>query len=629
MCGIAGVFHAERDRAVERQLLMRMNESITHRGPDDAGIYIDGPLGFAHRRLSVIDLASGHQPMLDKDLSRAIVYNGEIYNFRELRKSQSPNTRFETDCDTEVVLKSAAMDSVDWLDGLNGMFAFAIWDFHKRQLLLARDRLGIKPLYYAHLGDTLVFASEIKTLLLCPGVSREPNIDRLPEYLAFRAVSGNETMFKNIYELPPAHAMTISQDDFEPRIRKFWKEGDGKDISAYADPNMSFEEQFEELLTSAVRYRLISDVPVGSFNSGGVDSSLISAVMRSLTEGELHTFSVGFEEPAYDESKYSKMVANQLKTNHHTLVVNEHDYVENLERTLLQLEEPINHAHTIQLLLLSRLAREFVTVALTGEGADELFGGYPRLQIPLLAQRLRIMPAVLSKSLLRIAETLNKRKLIKLMENAHDVRGSVVENSRYVPKATMQRIVGGSVDLSFRAQIYDEVSAKNTTLLGAALNFDQRTYLPSLLNRLDKVSMASSLECRVPFLDFRIVEWSNRLPDHIKMKVGRTNKHIVKKVAENWLPKEIVYRKKVGFGTPIGEWFRNPRGLGTYLDILTDSTFRQRDYFDAVRVAELVREHLQGSNDHSEALWGLMNIELWCRTFLDSRPNEPSKRLTA
>jgi asparagine synthase (glutamine-hydrolysing) len=622
MCGLVGVFRRARERAVEPQLLRQMNAAIAHRGPDDDGVYIDGGLGLAHRRLSVIDLTpGGHQPMIDRERERVIVYNGEIFNYREVRQRAfgAAGAAITTNSDTEVLLKLAEFDRLDWLEELNGMFTFALWDARSRRLMLARDRLGVKPLYYVDLGDELLFASEIKALLVHPRVRREINLERIPEFLAFRTVSGPETLFKGIRQLPPGHVLITSQERFEPRIVEFWSEGRGRELRDYVDASASYEDQLESLLREAVRSRLVSDVPVGSFNSGGVDSSLVSAIMRSMTEGELHTFSVGFEEPDYDERRYAQRVADKLGTRHHTLVVNEHQFADRLEHTLLHLEEPLNHANTVQLQMLSELARRYVTVVLTGEGSDEVFGGYPRLQLPLLARYVSLLPQPLARGLQHLARALGQRRLVKVFES-RDVRQSALENARTLPQEDFAALVPQQAHFPNRERILDGAQERRATLLAAMLYFEQRTYLPSLLMRLDKASMASALECRVPFLDYRLVEWSYLIPDRYKLRLATANKFLVKKVAERWLPRDIVYRPKSGFGNPLAKWLRNPAGLGRYVDLLTDETANTRGLFDRRGVERLVREHLDGAADHSEALWGMMSLEMWCRAFIDRSP---------
>jgi asparagine synthase (glutamine-hydrolysing) len=622
MCGIAGLFYRDGAKPVDTALLGRMNDVMHHRGPDDAGLFVGPGVGLAHRRLSIIDIAGGHQPMHDDSRRRTIVYNGEIYNFREVRQTlEARGVPFTTSSDTEVLLKAAEFQSVDWVEQLNGMFAFALWDASARALLLGRDRMGVKPLYYALADGELIFASEIKPILLHPKMRRRVAVERIPEYIAFRTLGGTDTLFEGIQQVPAGHVLTISQADFSPKLIPYWREGQGKTIGDYVDPTLSSIDQLDALLKRAVNYRLISDVPVGSFNSGGVDSSLNSSIMRSLTDGEMHTFSVGFKEPDYDESRYARMVATRLGTSHHTLVIDEREYLDHLEETLWHLEEPVNHAHSVQLLLLSRLAKQHVTVALTGEGADEVFGGYPRLQIPLMVSAMQRVPRFVSSGVLELARAARARKAVKLLENAGDVKRSIIEGARYVPRHELTQLFSKTVTYPRREAAYERALSRQQDLVGRVLYFDQRTYLPGLLTRLDKTSMASGLECRVPFLDVNVVEWSRHLSPRQKIRLGATTKYVVKKVAERWLPAEIVHRRKVGFGTPIGRWFRNRQGLGSLLDVLTDQTFRQRGYMQPGVVERMVREHVNGTDDHHEALWGLVNLELWCRKFIDSDPN--------
>lgn len=620
MCGIAGIIHRNSSNPVNPTTLSRMSELISHRGPDGSGEYISGPVGLAHRRLAVIDIASGKQPMSNKDSGKTIVFNGEIYNYKDLKKTRLGNTHnFKTDSDTEVLLLLADHNKFDWLNDLIGMFAFCLWDESSKTILLARDRFGKKPLYYTSTPDSFLFASEIKPLLSHPDVQAAANFSAIPEYLAFRTVAGTATMFQDIHELPPGHVLTLSLDNWKPVIKPFWKENGDEDFSVANIGATTEEDQLTSLLKDSIRYRLVSDVPVGTFNSGGVDSSLITAMVREQKPDELHTFSVGFNEAEFDESQYALMVAKKYKTNHHKLVINENEYNDSLEETLWYLEEPINHAHTVPLLQLSRLAKEYVTVVLTGEGADEVFGGYPRFHVPLISQYLSVLPKSISSMFLSVAQMTGSRKLIKLLETTHDLRKSVIESSRYTPTTALSSLFTHDVyDFPGREKLFDDSSDSSVNLLETILRFDRKTYLPSLLNRLDKVSMAAGLEARTPFLDHRLVSWSQTLPACSKIKLARDNKVIVKNVAKKWVPEQIINRPKVGFGVPLANWLRNPHGLGNRLDILTDDTYRNRDYINHNSVSILIKEHLNGSADHNEILWGLLNIEMWFRKFIDN-----------
>lgn len=625
MCGIAGMLCLERGRPADRGQLAAMTEVIAHRGPDDHGLYVSGPIGLGHRRLSILDLAGGHQPWLDAEQERALVFNGEIYNYRELRTSLRAQGRtFRSNCDTEVLLQLARISDVRWLEQLNGMFAFALWDDRQQELLLARDRVGIKPLYYCLHNGTFFFASEIKSLLVT-GLPRLLNEAAVPEFLAYRTVSGSETIVRGIRALLPGHVLRIKPGEQAPRLESYWRPCEpGR--TDWVDPSLSYEDQFQELFDQSIRYQLVSDVPVGTYNSGGVDSSLVTAKVRAQTDGDLHTFSVGFEEDDHDESRYAKVVAEHLGTKHHTLVMNGRQYADALEEAAWFCDLPINHAHTVQLLRLSRMAKEFVTVVLTGEGADELFAGYPRYQIPILASRLSVLPASLHRVVQRILKILGMRRLVKLFEISSDLDRSILEGARFCPLDDLSRAGVSDFVSEARREILRNTRAEDLTLLEQILDFDRRTYLPALLSRLDRTTMGSGVEARVPFLDHRIIEWSMRVPALSKLAMGRGNKIMLKRLAARVFPHEMIYRRKVGFGVPIGRWMRDERGLGRFLDALTDNTFRSRGLCDATAVQRLVERHRKGEADHSDVLWGLLSLELWQRTFLDGFSATPKGR---
>jgi asparagine synthase (glutamine-hydrolysing) len=626
MCGIVGILNRDMQRPIDREILEKMTDMMSYRGPDERGIHISGHIGLGHRRLSIIDLASGQQPMVDTERARVISYNGEIYNYRAIRDSAliHRGVKLHTSSDTEVLLQLADLDSLQWLESLNGMFAFAVWEEKAKRLLLARDRLGIKPLYYMDLGSSLIFASEIKPLLIFPGVQRQVNESKITEYLAFRSIAGEETFFQGIRQLPPGHVMILEPNAYRPRIERFWREGIDCTASTYASTDRAYEEQFMDIFSDAVKSRLVSDVPVGTFNSGGVDSSLVTAVVRSFKADELHTFSVGFEENTYDESRYADIVSKRYNTNHHALVINQEDYSKALYKTVWHLEEPINHPHTVQILLLSRLAREFVTVVLTGEGADEVFGGYPRYKVVKLGEIMKLAPAFAAKGLANILGHIGGRRIAKLARSlGKDETEQAVINSMFVPTCDVRRVSPEEIGFLSRRDIYNNRFINTSDSINTLLYYDQRTYLPSLLTRLDRTSMAASIEARVPFLDYRLVEWSYKLNSNLKIR-KLVSKWIVKKAAERWLPQEIIHRKKFGFDVPVGQWLKNNKALGAHLDLLRDTTFRQRGYFEYKAVLALIDEHLRGDSDHTEILWGLLSFEIWCRLFIDSRIEELS-----
>lgn len=628
MCGIVGILNRDRQEPIDRVILEKMTDMMSHRGPDERGVYISGNIGLGHRRLSIIDLASGQQPMVDPERSRVISYNGEIYNYRSIQDSvlAGKDVKWHTSSDTEVLLQLADLDNFKWLESLNGMFAFAVWEEKAKRLLLARDRLGVKPLYYIDLGTSVAFASEIKPLLVFPGVQRKVNENKIPEYLAFRNIAGDETFFQGIRQLPAGHVMLLEPNGYHLRIERYWREGIDCTESTYANMDRSYEDQFMDIFGDAVKSRLVSDVPVGTFNSGGVDSSLVTALVRSFKADDLHTFSVGFEESTHDESKYSSIVSQRYNTTHHALVISQEDYSKELYETLWYLEEPVNHPHTVQIRLLSKLAKEFVTVVLTGEGADEVFGGYPRYKLAKVGRLSKLMPAVVSTRVARLLSRIGARKMVKLAGSlGKNESEQAVINSMFVPPHETARVSTHGFGIRGRKELYKSSFLDTGDSINRLLYYEQRTYLPSLLHRLDRTTMAASIEARVPFLDYRLVEWSYKVKSNLKIR-RLVAKWIVKKAAERWLPRDIIYRKKYGFDVPVAEWLRNRKTLGAHLDLLTDATFRNRGYFEHKTVSQLIDEHLREKSDHAEILWGLLGFEMWCRLFIDQKIEEITNR---
>lgn len=602
---------------VSGEALRRMSAAVRHRGPDDDGVYLEADVGLGHRRLSILDISGGHQPWLDDETRRVMVYNGEIYNFRELRtKYTRHGERFKSDCDTEVLCRIFDGSSFEWIHELNGMFAFALWEGRTRDLYLVRDRLGIKPLYYTIHQGHFYFASEIKALFAA-GVPLELDHTLMPEYLVFRYIPGNVTMYKNIFSVPPGHYMRLRAGGSNPSAVRYWEATPKRN---HADPDLPVERQLEDILKSSISYRMVSDVPVGTYNSGGVDSSLITAWTRGLSNGELHTFSVGFEEESHDESRYAAEVAKQLGTDHHKVVINAHQYADGFEAALRNNDQPLFQPHTVQLHCLSKVAKQFVTVVLTGEGADEVFAGYPRYQIPLVARRLTFVPGWLSSLMLAGARGARMRRLEKLCELLAGPDQPTLENARFVSRADFAAAGFGPIDLRNRLTILENVRRKGLSELESLLEYDRSTYLPGLIERLDRTTMANGVEARVPFLDYRLVEWSMTLPRDVKIKVGFENKVILKRVAARIFPKEMIYRRKVGFGLPLDQWFRDPHGMGRYLDLIIDQTCRERGFYDCSKIETIIDRHRQGATDQGELLWSLINFELWCR--MSTTPSE-------
>lgn len=603
-------------------VLRAMTGIISHRGPDDEGAWINGPIALGHRRLSILDLSpAGHQPMVDEKRGRAIAFNGEIYNYRDLRpRLLASGIALRSTSDTEVLLKMADFATTAWLHSLNGMFAFALWDTASQTLLLVRDRFGVKPLYWSILGTQLIFASEQKALLLYPGFNRNVRLDAIPEFLAFRSLLGSATLFESVYELPPGHLLQVRPDGSSPTIKRWFHDAADAPTGDWVDPRTSLEDQFVSLFSDAVRYRLIADVPVGTYNSGGVDSSLTTSIARNFSTGDFHTFSVAISEAGYDESHWALKVAKQCDTQHHVLTIDSNEFADGLPATIWFNDEPLNHPNTVALLRLSALARRFVTVVLTGEGADETFGGYPRYQIPLLSRFLRWAPRILTSAAYHTFRKLGARRIAKLLEVCGDPWRAIIESQRFIPSTDLQALGIFTSEPPERRHLLELLAGLPLDELEKLLIYDRATYLPSLLHRLDRTTMAHGLEGRLPFLDYRLQEWAKTVPAAQKIRLGRENKVLLKKIAAQTFPMEMIYRRKMGFDVPLSEWLRAPKGLGRYLDLLTDDTFRARSTFDANAVSRLVDDHRKLRANHGEALWTLINVEIWMRTFVDRIP---------
>jgi asparagine synthase (glutamine-hydrolysing) len=612
MCGIAGLIDRRGD-GVSADTLLRMQGSLTHRGPDDAGIYVNENVGLVHTRLSIIDLGTGHQPMCNEDGTIWIVFNGEIYNYKELQVDLAAKGHaFRTSCDTEVIVHLYEEYGLDCASHLNGMFAFAIWDQNARRLLLARDRMGVKPLYYAITDRHFVFGSEVKALFQSRAIEPECNEHRIPEYLVFRAVAGTETLFKNVRHVPPGHVLVLESG--EPKLSAYWSLGrhpldEASDEGEYID-------RVSALLEDSVRLRLRSDVPLGTFCSGGIDSSLVTAVAAKMQGAPLNTFSVGFEEEAYDERKYARLVSQRYGTKHHEVVVGNQSFSEALPDAIRLNDEPLTHPNSVPLLLLSRHAKKFVTVILTGEGADELFGGYPRYLIPLLALKYQALPAV-ARTLVACGLQLSGNRRAHKLRHALSLnaRELGVYNSSFVDRSVCEALwVKGAVDDSFSTRLGWALSAGD--FFPGFFRWEMQSYLSAILMRQDKMTMGAAIESRVPFLDYRLVEYSDTIPHHWKFK-RLQSKYLIKRLAAQHLPQEVVYRQKSGFGVPLAAWLRDSSGLGRYLAVLQDTTFKQRGYFDQQLVNGMISAHRQGSADHAEILWTMINLELWFRMFID------------
>ena len=618
MCGICGIINACSENSVDKATLERMKQVITHRGPDDHGTYLSGHVGLGFRRLSIIDLKHGHQPMSNEDGSVWIVFNGEIYNHAELRKVLiSKGHVYKTDCDTESIIHLYEEEGLKAFSKLNGMFALAIWDARKREFYLVRDRLGIKPLYYTLTKNGLIFGSEIKAILEHSDAPRNLNSDGLEEFLTFRYLAGEQTLFRGIFSLLPGHILGYREGEI--KLTKYW---DLDEPREYLPANeTAILEQLDELLQDSVRMRLMSDVPLGSFCSGGVDSGLTTAYATKHGKHGIDTFSVGLHEPEFDESDYAKMVSKRYETRHHTMKIDNMVFSDTLPKIIWYHDEPLNHANSVPIHHISKLARNFVTVVLTGEGSDELFGGYPRYNIANVCRRLQMLPRFCRKAIKNVIALSTMRRLNKL---GHFLPESLPEvavyNSQFNRPASIENLLpvefrGMKSEFRYAQVTNPDVTSRN--LLARLWRLDLKTYLVSLLSRMDKMTMAASIEARVPFLDHRLVEWGLRVPDPLKLKKLQ-NKYIVKKLSESFLPRDVIYRSKSGFGLPISDWVMDNKGLGRYLDLFFEPRFGQREFLDVQNVRRLIKEHRAGKADHGEVIWELINLEIWYRTFFEN-----------
>src|SRR5438094_778772 len=567
MCGICGVFSPDRDQRVDREVLLAMNQQIVHRGPDDNGIFTEANVGLAMRRLSIIDVQTGHQPINNEDESVRIVFNGEIYNHQELRRDlETRGHRYRTKSDTETIVHLYEEYGDDCVKHLRGMFAFAIWDRSKRGLYIARDRLGIKPLYYYFDGKTLLFGSEIKAILAHPGVKPEFNRSTLAEYLAFGYITGAQTMYAGIRKLMPGHTLTLDERG-RLETSPYWdldvKVDDGSRPSGY------YVSRYREFLEGCVSSHLMSDVPLGVFLSGGLDSSAVAALTSKIRGEQIETFSVGYDEEAYSELPYAREVARHIGSRHHEVRLSRQEFFDSLPKLIWHEDEPIVWPSSISLYFVARLARERVTVVLTGEGSDETLAGYTRYAWTLQNSSMdRVYRSILPSSLrelLRqgIAAGPLGASLRRKLEHTFLVRDGASWPSFYFDNFYSAFSSAEAAELltaSGHASAGDAYRGsmqhwEHSTgdLLHRLLYTDIKTYLVELLMKQDQISMAASIESRVPFLDHVLVEFSATIPAEFSVQ-GLTGKHILKAAVEDLLPKSIVYRKKMRFPTPWPCW---------------------------------------------------------------------------
>ena len=623
MCAICGIVNFDAADRVDGAVIRKMTQALAHRGPDDDGYFVEGRVGLGHRRLSIIDLSGGRQPIFNEDESAAIIFNGEIYNYQDLAaRLASAGHTFKTRSDTETILHAYEEYGEECVQYLRGMFGFAIWDRRARHLLLARDRLGVKPVYYYHNDRFLAFASEIKALLEIPSVPREVDPEALDLYLSLRYVPGPRTMFKNIFRLPPGHILVA--DDTGIRTKKYW------DIDyAPSEPHSPkyLLERFRGLLDESVRMRLIAEVPLGVFLSGGLDSSTILAQMSKVGGGErIKTFSVGYENPGpkeeeANEFEYARLAANAFAAEHHEYRLTAEEFEESVPDLVWHLDEPVADPSAIPLYFISKLAHEHITVVLSGEGADEILGGYGVYRRMLALDRIyRRSPEGLAPWVARLTPSEKLRHYVRMSGqplearyrgvsrgfNAEGKRRLVGEDRVEQSERQLQQVFGGYFD-----------AVQKASPLNRMLYVDAKVWLPDdLLVKADKMTMATGLELRVPFLDHKLVEFAAALPDD--RKLNGSGKAILRQAMHRILPDAIIDRPKKGFPIPIASWLRGPLRQFTRDHLLArDSACSS--YLNRGAVARVVEEHSQDRADRSQEIWTLLVFELWHQQFIENR----------
>jgi asparagine synthase (glutamine-hydrolysing) len=630
MCGIAGIVASHALRPDARQRVTRMRDVLAHRGPDGAGVFADGVAAIAHRRLSIVDLAGGAQPLANEDETIQIVFNGEIYNHADLRHElEAAGHRYRTRSDTETIVHAYEQWGDDCVSRLRGMFAFAIWDAPRRRLLLVRDRLGIKPLYWTRAGDQLLFASEIKAILESGLVEARADEERLPELLATRGTAGAGTLFHGIRKLMPGHLLVFADGRVDER--EYWDVTAARAATPPARDRAEEVAGFRALLEESIRLRLMSDVPLGVFLSGGIDSSAIAAIMARQMGRQLDTFSVAFEDRACNELEYAREVATAIGARNHEVIVGERDFFGALPRLIWHEDEPIAHPSSVPLYFVSALARRQVKVVLTGEGSDELLAGYGRYPRSLLNWRAggvyaRTLPGfarrAIARGVARLPGTPGRYARRSFLAVEHAPEMAFYDNFAAVGLARQRQLLTPRLQpLIDRAHAYGDVMAcfaqpsSARPLLDRLLYADLKTYLVELLMKQDQMSMAASIESRVPFLDHHLVEYAWSLRADRKLS-GFTTKRILRDAIADVVPASILTRPKAGFPVPFGRWLRSG-WHAVARDVLLDRRARERDVLAAGPVERLVDEAARGVHGSAEVVWSLVNLELWYRTFID------------
>ncbi|MBA2524825.1 MAG: asparagine synthase (glutamine-hydrolyzing) [Pyrinomonadaceae bacterium] len=626
VCGIVGLVRSD-GLDVDEALLGRMCNAIRHRGPDDDGFYVNGSVGLGMRRLSIIDLKSGQQPIHNQDRTAWIIFNGEIYNYRELRETlEKLGHTFYTNSDTEAIIHAYDRYGADCPKHLRGMFAFAIWDERTQELFLARDRVGKKPLLYAQANGQFIFGSEFSALLLHPGIGRDIDFQALDHYLSFMCVPAPLTAYRAIRKLEPGHTLRWRKGDL--RIERYWQPDFSKKIDVGEE---EAGERAIEILRDAVRVRLMSEVPLGAFLSGGVDSSAVVALMSEVSSEPVKTFSIGFEEQDFSELHHARRVAEHVGAEHHEFIVRP-DALEVLPSLVEHYGEPFADSSAIPTYYVARETRKHVTVALNGDGGDESFAGYERYTAMRLAEAYFRLPAVVRGSLVEPA--------VGLIPTSEGRRSRVRDAKRFLRAASLPKVDRylrwvSVFDRDAKADLYSDsfrnetanvraadlldpwfAKANGAGIVDAALLADIMTYLPNdLLVKVDIATMAVSLEARSPFLDHHVIEFAASLPERLKLR-GLTTKYLLKRVLKKLLPAENLQRRKMGFGVPIGHWFRGELQPFLRETVLSEKALK-RGLFRPQAVKQLVERHTRSERDYSHQLWTLLMLELWFQRFID------------
>lgn len=631
MCGINGIVYKKGGgRMVDPAVIVRMRDVLEHRGPDDSGIFVEDNVGLGHRRLSIVDLATGGQPMFNADRSCVIVYNGEVYNHADHRDELiGRGYQYHSTSDTETILHLYEEFGPDCVHRLRGMFAFAIWNNRKSELFIARDRFGVKPLYYVHnaVGD-LFFASEIKALIEAAAIEPKLNYGVLPDQLANHGTTGEETLFEGVMRLLPGH--WLRWHDGSIKIEQYW------DLEFEPKKNVLSEdevvEEWLDLFKESVRLRLMSDVPLGMFLSGGIDSSAIAAVMSGLVDRPIKTFSVGFKERSANEFRYARQVARKFNTDHHEVMITPEEFFGALPALVWHEDEPLGFEASVPLYFVSRLAKEHVKVVLTGEGSDETLAGYGRYRKALTllgyGERYEALTPGVVRGMVRsgvnaLPGVLNRRLKRTFLSLDADIENIYLDNFAIFGKkhqaglftVTATERIGENSPYTGYDRWLDETDA--SSLLDKLLYADTKTYLHELLMKQDQMSMAASIESRVPFLDHKLVEFTARLPENMKLR-GRDTKWILRRAMKDVLPPEIIARPKMGFPVPLGDWLRTDHRQIVDDYVLSERSL-ERGIFNGQAVRDLVAEHYRGV-DHTSRLFRLINLEIWLRIFVDREP---------